>query len=166
MAFETGIIATFGIGNWTASQNLPPDSALSNGQYSLKAVAFDRAGNAGIAKSTITISRTAAMPNSTQLASAEMSSATVKADEARIQLSFTGALNSAIAGDKSHYTAQVNGQNVAIDGVVYDPDGKSVLVVLPEGSVVLNDQVQVQWRDLRDIKGGLVEGETGILPAQ
>ena len=95
-----------------------------------------------------------------------MSSATVKSEEDRIQLSFTGPLNSATAGDKTRYSAQVNGQNVKVEGVVYDPDSNVVLAVLPAGSINLGDEVQVQWRDLRDISDALVQGATGVLPAQ
>lgn len=164
VAFETGISTVISGTNWTCSQYLPSGADLANGLYYLKAVALDKAGNAGVKQISITIQKPAAA--SVAASSIVVSRIWAKADEDAVQLTFTGRLSEEALADKNRFLVTVNGKAVPIEGMTFDLDTQSLLLVLPRGALQDGDTVEVAWPELLDSQDRAIAAGTITTKAQ
>jgi glucose/arabinose dehydrogenase len=94
-----------------------------------------------------------------------LSTAVALASRSRIRLTFSGALDGAVAADAEHYEVEVNGEMVEIESAAYHAASQTVMLSLPRGSLRVGDQVVVFWHDLRDAEGYPLSGRVGPLAA-
>jgi hypothetical protein len=160
--FETGIsTVTNGI-SWNCSQNLPTGADLANGNYELKAVAFDNAGNVGVDTVTITINKAASaasvvhLPTPTTEAKVTISSVVADDRDSTIELTFTGPLNSTTATDKTHFTITVNGKVIPAESALYNRKTATITLVMTDSTLLKGDEVKVTWSGLLDSDGHAV----------
>ena len=83
-------------------------------------------------------------------------SANVAADT--LTLKFTGALDAATVADLSHYSVQVDGVTVEVEGAQLSQGGDTLVLTLPEGTLDHGSQVLIGWAGLLDAQGLPLEG--------
>jgi hypothetical protein len=151
--------------SWNRSSGWP-SSTLPDGIYYLRAWAYDRAGKSANVISSFRkvtsagASVRAASVTPTQL-NVTLSSVEALVSSQGLKLTFTGALNQAVAENVSNYSISVSGRAVVAQAVVYDVATHTVVLLLPEGSMKAGNQVTVRW-SLRDAAGALVSGQTDL----
>ena len=166
---RTALTTTVAGGAWTRSTGLPASTNLDNGDYSVQAVATDKAGNHASALNTVTVSpiATGSAASSLVLRSGVVPSmVTVNAATSSITLRFGGALNADVAGDASHYAMQVNRKTLTVESAAYDTAKNAVTLALPAGSLHTGDRVVISWRDVLDVSGRTLTGDVGPISAQ
>ena len=93
-----------------------------------------------------------------------LSAAAVNTATRTIVLEFVGQLDAKEATRVNHYAVSINGELVAIEGVVYG-NGLAVLT-LPENSLRKGDRATAAWIGLRDAKGDMLNGQSGAMTAR
>ena len=143
-----------GTSSW--SLTLP---TLTNGQYAIRATAKDQTGNTTVGSYNV-FWKTAGTSGTM------ISSAFATASTSSVKLSFTGALDSVVAADRTRYSVTVNGVAVAVQSATYSSTGYSVTLALPTGSVPVGAGVVASWTNLFDTTGKTLTGKTTTLIAQ
>ncbi len=161
---ETGISTVINGTNWNCTQYLPSGTDLANGLYYLKAVAFDKAGNTAAKQISVTISKPAA--SRIAASSITVSRAWALAEEDAVQLSFTGRPSEDALSDKNRFIVTVNGKAVPIEGMSYDLDFQSLLLVLHQGALQKGDTVTITRPQLLDTQGRAIVAGTLTIAAQ
>jgi hypothetical protein len=161
--FETGLVTTTGAGTWSVGQRLPSGANLPNGQYTLKAVAYDKAGNVGVNSINITISTALSISTTS---SVDISTANANTSAATITLTFSGALMLDAAQNEANYNVAVNGKAVALEGAAYNAETKAVTLALPADALHPGDTVTVTWRRLTDSTGRPIAEGTATIKTQ
>lgn len=90
-----------------------------------------------------------------------LSKALASAAQQTITLTFSANLD-ASAAEVGHYEVDVAGRGGVIESVAYNAATGMVILGLAEDTLHEGDAVTVVWRDLRDVAGGTVSGETLI----
>ncbi|MDQ3814311.1 MAG: carboxypeptidase regulatory-like domain-containing protein [Armatimonadota bacterium] len=140
--------------NWSLA--LP---VLPAGSYTFRATATDSSGITGIRELTFFISssptpRPATVSGqSAGSSSVGLSSVRAVAGSKTVVLTFTGALNGAVAADATHYAVTLNGATAAVANASYDAGGYRVTLALANGTLQTGDTVQVLWTGLVDQSG-------------
>jgi len=156
---------TFGAQILTINWSLKPVAAFA-GTKNIYLLARDRSnavdGLEPLGTWTITNTALSAGERAAGAASpVALSSAEARADGQSVTLTFTGALNAAVASDTTHYRVEVNGQAVAVQSVVYASRHNSVSLSVAAGTLQAGHQVVVAWTDLRDSQGATLSGQAG-----
>lgn len=118
---------------WSRSSAWPDGASFADGTYYLSAYAYDRAGK--LATSSRNFKKAGAAQ--AQNIAAPPASGTANASAGSIALSFSGTVP---AGD---FTVQVNGVAATVQST--ERSGQSVTLLLPNGSLQVEDQVSVSW---------------------
>jgi subtilisin family serine protease/subtilisin-like proprotein convertase family protein len=113
-------------------------SKLAAGNYTVRATAHDKAGNA-MASSVVAFTVKAAVTKTRSRNS--ISSGAVNTTQSTLTLSFASAPSD--AADAAQYVVTVNGQSVEVESV--SVLGNRVTLGLPEGSLRRGDGVEVTW---------------------
>jgi hypothetical protein len=95
----------------------------------------------------------------------ELSSIAISVGKQALELSFTGALESAVAVDATHYAVTINNRAVSLISVRHSPGSNQVALGLAAGTLRGGDSVLVSWHALRDSQGLWLSGRTGPLTA-
>lgn len=165
---ETGNEAVVNGPNWGLNTNLPTGADLLNGDYEIKAVAFDKANNVGVDIIQVTVSRAASVystaPTTTQTPdnSVVISSVIPNGRDSTIALTFTGALDATSATDKTRFSIAVNGKVIPAESALYNSKTNTVTLVMTDSTLREGDEIQVAWSGLLDSKGQAV---TSTAPA-
>jgi len=154
---------------WSKSSGFPTDTNFENGIYFLRAFATDGVGKR-TASSIIRFTQDApeeemmtsqtpggstpsAGVQAAQSSDVKLSSMTADSGVPSITLAFSGALDSEVAQDASHYTVKVNGVAVTPQSATYNAASKTVTLALPSTSLNAGDDVGVAISGLRDDEG-------------
>ena len=83
-----------------------------------------------------------------------------------IELAFSGALDSTVAQDASHYTVEVNGVAVTLESATYNAATNTVTLALPSTSLNAGDTISVSASGLRDAQSRNMEKQSAQAIAQ
>ena len=139
--------------NWVYNGPLPKpgnkaDTDLIDGRYDLRVTATDNSGNSIQNTNRITVSAPQ-VPSTVRLSAVDVAAA-----QGTIALNFTGALDAAVAKDKSHYSVTVKGAPVAVNAVSYAGN----TVTLSGFNFAPGDSISLQISGLRDTVGNTLSG--------
>ena len=160
---------------WSKNSGWPTDNSFGNGIYYLRAYATDNVGKrTATAVSRFTKASAASpMPQHstpsvskpvTQSSDVRLSSLTAQSSGPSIELAFSGALDSTVAQDASHYTVEVNGVAVTLEIATYNAATKTVTLQLPSTSLNAGDDVSVSVLGLNDDNGQIItEQSAGVV---
>jgi len=151
---RTALVTTLSGNTWTRNFAMP--TPLSNGNYTLEAIAYDRAGNTGSNSITVVVGSP-----TVQTSPATLSSRTASAAGRNIKLNFSIPLDPNYARDPSRYLVKVEGQTIGISSITYTAATNTVTLNLPAGALVQGYRVHVTWSNLRDTQGRSFSGQTG-----
>ncbi len=145
--------------NWVRDTNLPTPEDLQNGQYRIRATAFDSALNRTFVESTVTFNANAGKPPvSDQLSS-------VTAANGDVTLNFKTALNLDSAQIAANYRITINGEAVTPTGAQVLAGGTSVKLTLPADALTSGDVFQASYR-VRAADGRTLQGASALQRAQ
>jgi hypothetical protein len=95
-----------------------------------------------------------------------MANAQAQAKSQTILLQVDGALNTAQAKNRANYDVTVNGEDVAVRNVGYNPSTRKLLLQLAPQSLRAGDIVHLTWEDLKDAAGRDVSAGSVTVNAQ
>jgi hypothetical protein len=148
---------------WSRGSGWPSGSDLPDGTYYLRALAYDRVSRSvatpvfSFKKATSATSAGSASMTSTE-SNVMLSTAEASVSSQSVNLTFSGALDQAVAQNTANYSISVNGQVVVAQGASYGTSTPTVMLLVPQGSLRVGSQVAVSWR-LRDTAGAPVSGQ-------
>ncbi len=145
-------IPASGAGTW--SLTLP---TLTNGNYAVEAVAWDKAGNS-------TISPLAFFSMSAGTSTVSISTPSATATNNTLTLPFTGALDATVANDISRYSVIKSGTSIAIQSASYNATTKTVTLNLAAGALTAGTLVKISWTKLFDTTGKIITGSSSVTP--
>ena len=136
-----------------------PFPPLASGTYTFQATARDFVGNT-TSTNPVRFSVTATSSSAlTARSSGGLSSVVADAATQSVHLDFTTALDSAGAADTTHYSVEVAGQIVRLQGASYNAATQRVTLSLEPGTLQAGSTVVVSWTGLSDASGRpLVDG--------
>lgn len=115
----------------------------------------------GLAISAANFTMTTAVPKAA-ISSVQLSTGSATAATSSIHLSFNGALDAESAADAGCYLITVNGVAVAMESVQVDAGATGVTLGLPESTLKAGDRVVLEWSELRDRGGKMLQGEAEV----